>query len=621
MPEDWFFESLPLHPAPYPGECLSGYLLRLADLNGYSIFWDLVGDLFPSWGKPQQINKLKWEYPLNDWGRIPLRTGLTPGELTRLTIAPWVEKFRRPPDLNRSTYLSPGHFLRGLVNPVLRVCPLCLQSQPYLRLMWRLISVTTCLEHGCLLQDKFSACGSTLTPVSQDHLYLHCPTCGTDLRSLPVMKAPPDTLKAQRHKQDGFHFLLDPATALTQDNADAHHDPSRALGLKFHYLRDQAGISPKGMAKKASLTVDVITSLEYGALSPLEHYLSYLEALQFSWREFAALEVPDEFVQTLQTPRLMQLRLCPNPKCPNHLSPPDIRVLMLRDIPEQQIARFRCTTCGRRFTRSYDGALRVKGRHPRLHAGEPHILRKPQEEITTLIEMGTRGECNRTIAHRLGWGEKTIRIYWGALGLEEQVHTAQAKRRAEERLKRCLTLHSKIRVILDSLLEQNRKVTLRQISRALGTHSDYLHSHPEQAEYVRLMIKHHNIRIRQQRDDAVFAQITQSIENLQGCSHIVKIEEISSQAGLSYKQLCDHYPQLRLKIHEAIQAHRAWLRKVQIESQVQQIDAAARHLIDQGRYLNYHSILNTAGLSPYADKSAPIRDALIRWIGNFAPRD
>ena len=71
MPEDWFLKSLPLRPGPYPGECLSGYLLRLADLNRYTIFWDMVGDLFPMWKAPQQIGMLKWEYPLENWGRMP----------------------------------------------------------------------------------------------------------------------------------------------------------------------------------------------------------------------------------------------------------------------------------------------------------------------------------------------------------------------------------------------------------------------------------------------------------------------------------------------------------------------------------------------------------------------
>jgi transcriptional regulator with XRE-family HTH domain len=114
---------------------------------------------------------------------------------------------------------------------------------------------------------------------------------------------------------------------------DVDHDPSLALGLKFHYLRDQTGISAKLIAQKANLTIDAITSIERGALVPLRHYLSYLEALQLSWKDFAVLDVPDEFVQAMQTPRHMHLRLCPNPKCPNHHSPPGTRVQILRDIP------------------------------------------------------------------------------------------------------------------------------------------------------------------------------------------------------------------------------------------------------------------------------------------------
>jgi predicted RNA-binding Zn-ribbon protein involved in translation (DUF1610 family)/DNA-binding XRE family transcriptional regulator len=467
MSKDWFFELLPLHPDPYPGECLSGYLLRLADLNGYDIFWDMVGDLFPIWDAPQQIHKLKWEYPMNDWGRIPLRTGLTPAELTRLTVASWVGKFRILPDLNHSIYLSPGHFLKSLVNPILRVCPLCLQAQPYLRLIWRLLPVAVCLEHGCLLQDRCSACGAMLTPVSQDHRHLCCPSCGADLRSLSTTMASQDILDVQRRRQDDFCFLLDPTTAITKGGADSGYaDPSYALGLKFRYLRDQAGISAKSMAQKANLTIIAIRSIEKGAQVPLLHYISYLEGLHLSWKGFSVLEVPDEFVRAMQAPRHMHLRLCPNPKCSNHHPPPSTSVQLLKDMPEQRIARFHCTTCGRRFTRSYDGSLRAKPPRPALCTGEPHILMKSQDEIARLVEMGKRGECNLKIAQSLGWGEKTVRIYWIALGIEEQVHQAQAKRRSAEKFERYTTLRCQIQETLASILTQNREVSLQQVNQA-----------------------------------------------------------------------------------------------------------------------------------------------------------
>jgi DNA-binding CsgD family transcriptional regulator/DNA-binding XRE family transcriptional regulator len=619
MSEDWFFESLPLRPGPYAGECLSGYLLRVADLNGYTILWDLVGDLFPSWDAPQQINKLKWEYPLKDWGRIPLRTGLTSGELTRLTVAPWVEKFRLPPDLDRSIYLSPGHFLKSLMNPALRVCPFCLQSYPYLRLLWRLFPVTACLEHGCLLQERCSACGTTLTPVSQDHHHLRCPACGADFRSLSVTMASQDILNVQRHRQEDFCFLLDPAATIAKSNADT--DPAYALGLKFHYLRDQAGMATKVVAQKATLSVETITAIEQGALVALRHHLSYLEALHLSWKEFAMLEVPDEFEQAIHTPRHMQLRLCPNPKCPKHHPPAGTSVQLLRDMPEQRIARFHCTTCDRRFTRSYDGGLRTKPPRPALRAGDPHILMKSQTEIATLIEMGLRGDSNSKIAQSLGWGEKTVRIYWIALGMEGQVHQAQAKRRIEEKLERYATLRLQIQATLDSMLAQNREVTLQQMSQTLGTKGDYWHVCCDQTDVVHEAIQQHNTQVRQRRDEVVSTRIASCLENLQCSDRIVKVEEIAKQAGISYNQLRTHYPELRLKIHAAIQAHRIRLKKIQIANQIQQIDDAATRLTAQGQRLNYKAILEAAGLSPYVDNSAPIRDALARWVSNFAPRD
>ncbi len=36
-----------------------------------------------------------------------------------------------------------------------------------------------------------------------------------------------------------------------QSQCRGYHDPAYALGLKFHYLRDQAGIATKSVAQKA----------------------------------------------------------------------------------------------------------------------------------------------------------------------------------------------------------------------------------------------------------------------------------------------------------------------------------------------------------------------------------
>jgi AraC-like DNA-binding protein len=159
------------------------------------------------------------------------------------------------------------------------------------------------------------------------------------------------------------------------------------------------------------------------------------------------------------------------------------------------------------------------------------------------------------------------------------------------------------------------------MSEVLGKKGDYWHVCCDQTDFVHEAIRQHNARVRQRRDEAVSMQIARSLENLQCSNYIVKVEEIAKQAGLSYNQLRDQYPELRLKVHEAIQEHRARLKEIQIANQIQQIDVAATRLIAQGRRLNYQVILREAGLSRYAHHSAPIRDALARWVSNFAPRD
>ena len=121
MAEAWFFDVLPCRPQPYEDECLSGYLLRLADANGVRHFGDWVADLFPTWPSQQRIVLLDWEYPIDGWGRISLRTQLAPSALQRLTVVPWLQKFRSVAVISQEKNLSPGHFVHDIVLRPLQV--------------------------------------------------------------------------------------------------------------------------------------------------------------------------------------------------------------------------------------------------------------------------------------------------------------------------------------------------------------------------------------------------------------------------------------------------------------------------------------------------------------------
>ena len=113
-----------------------------------------------------------------------------------------------------------------------------------------------------------------------------------------------------------------------------------------------------------------------------------------------------------------------------------------------------------------------------------------------------QGKDNHQIARQLGWGEMTVRMYWMALGLEEQVHQAQAQRRAWETLDRRTALRRRVQALLPDLLAQDEELSLRQVGRALGHGSDYLHSDSDLKAQVQAVIQPHNAHVRQARSDA-----------------------------------------------------------------------------------------------------------------------
>ena len=619
MPEPWFFEVLPYRPSPYPGECLSGYLLRLAEVNGFLSFWDFATDLFPAFTHTGQTGLLRWEYPVEDWGRIPVRTQLTVTRLRRLTVMPWFEKFRPAPVVRRPSCLSPGHFLRGMVNPYLRICPLCLQEEAYLRLIWRLAPVRVCTHHGCLLQGQCHRCGTALTVLGPTHRHLRCAVCDADLRALPTEPAATDLVEAQQHQQAIFQFLLDPDIALAQCQPE---DLPKALGLKFRYLRLQTGQPVSAMAGQMGVLNGAITALELGKHTTIPFYLIYLEALSCSWPDFAALEVPQEFVQSLGQPHLLHLRLCPESECPNHQPPPSTGVWLLKDLPDGQKARFRCSACGRSFTRSYEGQLIVK---PRRAPQPPKKLSrglKSAEEIARLVEMGLQGMSNLAIACELKWIPQTVASYWESLDLKEQVHQAQAQRRMEEQQERRAILRDQVEAILCGMFSEDEKITLQRVAQDLGHTAGYLAHYPDLRERVREASQVHNAQVEKRRYEALSVQLHQAIEEARQENGTLTVRGILQQTGLTHRRLSEVYPEFHAMVKDAVKDHQARMRIIRAETRCAQINAAATGLLARGSRLTQAAILREAGLHKCSVKSdASVEELLRKWVGDFAPRD
>jgi len=622
MADPWFFEVLPCRPPPYPGECLSGYLLRLAQANGLVPIAQLVSDLFPTWQRTAQTSLLRWEYPLNAWGRIPLRTQIPPAALERMTVLPWIAKFRAPPVLARPGHLGPGHFLRGIIQPRLQVCPLCLQAQPYVRLLWRLVPVRACLHHGSLLQAHCHHCGAPLSVIGFEHRHLHCPACDADLRQIPVIHASQEVLTTQQRRQADLQFLLDPDTtlinSLNRKSEDLTRELRKAIGLKFRYLRTQTGLSTKETAQQLGVIEQTVSSLERGKYATVPFYSTYLEYLSWTWADFAELEVPHKFVKDLYRIKHLALRTCPTPECPNHMPPPSTRVRVINDWPDRQRTRLWCTACGCSFVRTYDGKLVIQPDNPPPRPEERPRFRKSPEEITLLTQLGLQGEDNCKIAQRLGWAPKTVRWYWIVLGIEEQVHHAQVQRRERQRQQCHAAIHARLEAILQSMIEKDQEITLHNVSLTLGHSADYLGAKPDWRNHVLQVAQSHNPQVIQRRYEALETRISTLLNELEQSNKVATIAEIAQRAGIRYRVLHGNYPELHARVRQAVQEQKARIKAQKKEKWRVQIDEAAARLIDQGKRLTGKAIAREAGLSVYGVHTNQImRELIRRWIGGL----
>lgn len=619
MAEPWYFEVLPCRPRPYADECLSGYLVRLAGANRIRSLWTLASDLFPRWQGTQSLPLLRWEYPVEAWGLLPLRTQLEVATLNQLTVLAWVAKFRRPPSQQASQWQGPGHFLSGIIMTAHRACPHCLEEAAYLRLSWRLKVVEVCLAHGCLLQEFCQGCGAPLYVGCEQTNPFCCPRCGADWRGLSVIPAAEEVLIPQRQQQANVRYLLDPTTRLAVEDPAATN-PERALpeavGLKFRQFRLERGQSVVAMARQVGVTAEVLADLERGKQVPLPLYGRYLDTLGLTWPEVSARTLTPEMVEQMTALPHRELRQCPNPTCEANALPPGLPVTILQDLPEQRVVRLRCRRCGKSFTRSYDGHLTSRVETRTVSMNPAHWL-KSAEELAQLIAWGREGKPNRWIGQQLGWGQKTVRTYWLRLEIAEEVHQAQARRRRQAQDERRSRLHDQIEAVLPELLSDEQELCLGDVAEALGFTADYFTNEPRLRAELRERLMRHNAEVRAGRDAAVRERIQEACAGLSQRQELVTHAGMLAEVGFTWVNLRNHYPELAAQLHAAVEEHQQGYRAARRAEQLAQIDAAAQRLSARGVRLTQKAILREAGIEGRPAQGNVIRQRLQHWVGDF----
>jgi transcriptional regulator with XRE-family HTH domain/predicted Zn-ribbon and HTH transcriptional regulator len=500
------------------------------------------GSFFPTRQKRLSISIFRWEYPVDNWGELPQFSQLSLSELEKMTILPWVAKFRLPPVRQYPDLSGPGTFLQGIIDPDLRVCPLCLQEEPYIRLLWRLVPVRACLRHGCYLQSQCHHCQQKLTAIGWCHRHLRCNGCGADLRTLPGTPASSDWLDREARQQRNFQYLQDPDVMLVNDKVPVlpEHLP-QAIGLKFRYLRSRTGLSCQQMGQRLGISAARVTRIERGDRPPLQTYLVYLDTLSYSWPEFAALTIPPDFSDAYDQPAYPTLRFCPDVNCSNHRLSDQSSIHLVRDNVKSQTVCFKCLGCGRTFIRHYSGAL---------------VIPPPSRSRSA-----TRAKQQQ----------------------------AKAQRQVE--------LQAQVEKILMTLCEQDEEITLEKVGRILKRSVTYLRYYDGIIQRIQAVAQTHNSQRQQRLRQQLQARAEAVLSELADRQEPATIRKVASILGLTVAQLYQIYPELWAMVRQAVQVQKERLKELRRQERCERIAAAAVCLEAQDQPLTITRLLKEAKIN------------------------
>jgi AraC-like DNA-binding protein len=331
--------------------------------------------------------------------------------------------------------------------------------------------------------------------------------------------------------------------------------------------------------------------------------------------------VPPEFIA--DQPAYIDIRLCPQPDCPNHQPPPGTGVRLLRDNVKSRTVGLLCTACGCQFIRRYTGELvPVAPRRSPIPPDNKRQLTKPAEEVALLLELGFQGYTNQEIAQRLGWQMATIAWYWYALDVAEAVHQAQKQRQQQKREQRLTVLWAQVEAVLAVLCRQEELISLATVSRALGLQATYLSHYDEITQHVQIVVAEHNRQCEQRRTAALRARLEAIIAGLPDQTERVTIEKMAADLGVTSAHLSRCHPELVALARTAAREQLAWLREEKRRQRCARIQEVAASLVAQGGRLTIKRVQQGAGITPCVYQAdTVIRELIQQWVWDTAEAD
>jgi ribosome-binding protein aMBF1 (putative translation factor) len=280
LPTPYYFDALPVHPAPEASETFTSYLLRLASLNGLSSIPGVATLLLPNFAV-QTVRALS-DFPLPSYGNLPIAALCAEDRLNQTTF------YYLGIKLGRSTEPQAlSRFLEGTLSSALRYCPRCLAEGLYYRLTWRFVAVKACLRHRCLLLSRCGHCRQPLPLFPIDLKIGVCPSCEGQLQ---VCQAP---AIADEESNELAQVLSDLEFLLSPQPADMRRRPGvgiespllRTVGQQFADARIERRLLRKKLAQDLRINERRLAAIERGELhlgATFKDYLEYATLLGMS---------------------------------------------------------------------------------------------------------------------------------------------------------------------------------------------------------------------------------------------------------------------------------------------------------------------------------------------------
>lgn len=195
-----------VRPKPLPGESFWSYVLRLAHQNGISVL--TVLNPIKTW-EQKYVQRADFGLldvspgSIVDMDKFSSATRQTVQALLHTTLHPLLTRFGVSEEVQRTRFMS------GMILDSYRFCPMCLKERLYIRLLWKMGPVTSCVEHNVYLVDTCPGCNEQIK-FRDIELLSVCPHCGFLFAQSKAREINNDEREQQRWINDALRSLLEP---------------------------------------------------------------------------------------------------------------------------------------------------------------------------------------------------------------------------------------------------------------------------------------------------------------------------------------------------------------------------------------------------------------------------